>query len=72
MPYNNLLTECHIETMLVEMLGYRAPNHQGNNSDVLKAMKTTKLSRQKAVGFIDDDKIEPKGLDEFEVVEQYG
>ncbi len=53
---DRVLPECYGDTALIEMLGYKNPNHQLSGiGQVLKVMDE-KLAKQKVVGIIDDDK----------------
>lgn len=53
---DRVLPECYGDTALIEMLGYKSPNHQLSGiGQVLKVMEE-KLKKQKVVGIIDDDK----------------
>jgi hypothetical protein len=68
----NILTECFIDTLLVETTvpptkGY---NHQHSCNKVLVTMKT-KFVNQFAIGIIDDDKRVPKDLEVFRQTEKY-
>jgi len=66
--YPNLIPECNIDTAFVEMLGYKEPNHASSINEVSKILENNK-SKQRAIGFVDNDKRMPKYLSQFEVVE---
>ena len=52
----NLIPECYGDTLLVEILGFKRPNHQTSGiGQVIKVMKE-KYSNRLAIGIIDADK----------------
>jgi len=51
---SNIYTECWADSLLIEMLGYKKPNHQFGINEVIKQLLHTKVN--KAIGIIDDDK----------------
>lgn len=70
--YYQIVPECYADTVLVEMLGFKNPNHQLSIGTVFGEFSKN-LRKRKAVGIIDDDKKKPKSLDEFELIEErYG
>ena len=50
----NIYTECYADSLLIEMLGFKKPNHQFGINEVIKRLLATKTN--KAIGIIDDDK----------------
>ena len=66
-----ILPECYGDTLLIEMLGYRKPNHQTSGiGQVIKVMQE-KLKGHLALGIVDNDKkITPKYFEEFESVKE--
>jgi len=50
----NIYTECWADSLLIEMLGFKKPNHQFGINEVIKQLLATKAN--KAIGIIDDDK----------------
>lgn len=66
---NQIIPECYADTLLVKILGFELPNHQFGIGSVLKELKENFKNRI-AVGIIDDDKLKPKDLDDFEIVEE--
>lgn len=50
----NIYTECWADSLLIEMLGFKKPNHQVGINEVIKQLLQTKVN--KAIGIIDDDK----------------
>ncbi|HWK07614.1 MAG TPA: hypothetical protein VNS58_28480 [Puia sp.] len=67
--YPNLIPECNVDTVFVEMLGYKNPNHAPSISQV-SAILEKKKANQKAIGFVDGDKKMPKYFDQFEVLDK--
>ena len=67
----HILTECYVDTLLVEELSHsqKGYNHQHSCTKVLNTMKT-KLQDVSALGIIDDDKSVPKDLDAFLLLKQ--
>lgn len=68
----NIVPECYADTVLVEMLGFKRPNH-GLNSNISNVLKTVRASRpnQQVVGIIDSDRGESeKLLEGFELAEE--
>jgi hypothetical protein len=57
----NLVPECNVDTVFVEMLGHKNPNHASSISEVSKTLE----GKINAIGFIDDDKRKPPFLLEF-------
>jgi len=64
----NLLPECYGDTLLVEILGFKRPNHQTSGiGQVIKVMKE-KYQTRLAIGLIDaDKKITPTYFQEFQL-----
>lgn len=62
--YPNLIPECNVDTVFVEVLGYKRPNHAPNINDVFKIFAKRKSS-EKLIGFVDNDKRKPKDFFEF-------
>ncbi|MEQ1746285.1 MAG: hypothetical protein ABMA02_12730 [Saprospiraceae bacterium] len=60
-----IIPECYADTVLVEVLGFEKPNHQLGIGKVFASMSKT-LEKRPTVGIIDNDKVKPKALDEFE------
>ncbi|MDR1896039.1 MAG: hypothetical protein LBR10_04525 [Prevotellaceae bacterium] len=68
----HILTECYVDTLLVETIapagtGY---NHQHACTKVLSTMNN-KLADRPAIGIIDDDKVEPKAMNDFKCIKIY-
>lgn len=69
--YPNLIPECNVDTVFVEMMGYRQPNHAPSVNTVC-AILEKKKPNEKAIGFIDNDKKKPAYLVNFGLVEDLG
>lgn len=67
--YPNLIPECNVDTVFVEVLGYKDPNHASGISEVCKIMDQN-LTKQSAMGFIDDDSKKPNYFKAFKVFDQ--
>lgn len=65
MSHYQVVPECYADTLLVEILGFKRPNHQLGIGKVI-GMFDKNLKNRAAVGIIDDDKVKPKELDHFE------
>jgi hypothetical protein len=68
----HIITECYVDTLFVETIiptdkGY---NHQHACTKVLHTMKQ-KLADVPVIGIIDDDKVEPTGMHDFDPVITY-
>jgi len=61
-----ILTECHIDTLIAEIVSppKKGYNHKHNCTKVLVAMKT-KLQNSASFGIVDNDKSAPKELESF-------
>lgn len=70
---NNILPECHADTLLVEILGYERPNHCASIGQVARAMESN-YKNKVAVGVIDKDKpgTEPTYFRKFELLVEKG
>lgn len=66
MNHYQVIPECYADTLLVEILGFKRPNHQLGIGNVLGLFKK-KMKNRKAVGIIDDDKVKPRQLDQFKI-----
>lgn len=64
-----IIPECYADTVLVELLGFKGPNHQLGIGKVFGSFDKNYQNRL-AVGIIDDDKVKPKDLDAFEKSEK--
>ncbi len=67
-----VVPECYADTLLVEMLGFKRPNH-ALNSNISHVLKTVNQSRpnQKVVGIIDSDRgRSEKMLDSFKLIQE--
>jgi len=65
----NIYTECWADSLLIEMLGFKKPNHQFGITEVIKQLLKTKAN--KALGIIDDDKKKTSpAFKEFVLVEE--
>lgn len=64
----NVLPECHADTLLIDLIGFKNPNHQPSIGAVANTMKD-KMEKQLAIGVVDDDKRTPKYFEKFEIVE---
>jgi hypothetical protein len=67
--YPNLIPECNVDTAFVEMLGYIDPNHAPNISQVSSILEAKRNAKQKAIGFIDNDKKKPQYILQFKVLD---
>lgn len=67
--YPNLVPECNVDTVFVEMLGYKEPNHAPNINDVFKIFAKRKAS-EKLIGFVDNDKKKPKEFSTFVTIDR--
>lgn len=65
--YPNLIPECNIDTLFVEMLGYKKPNHAPSITIVSSILE--KKTNQRAMGFVDSDKRQPLYFKEFKVID---
>ena len=65
----NIIPECHADTLPVEIAGYKNPNHQANNSEVIRVMETS-FKNRKAIGLIDNDKVKARNFDHFAITEK--
>jgi len=67
-----ILTECYVDTLLVEIVSppKKAYNHQHCCTKVLGTMKG-KFSNNAALGIIDNDKFAPKDLEDFYLLKQH-
>lgn len=65
--YPFLIPECNVDTAFVEALRYKSPNHAPNINEVTKILE--KNPKQRAIGFIDNDKRKPKYATEFKEIE---
>jgi hypothetical protein len=66
--YPNLIPECNVDTAFVEMLGYKNPNHAESITQVSSILEKAK-PKQKAIGFIDNDKKKTSYISQFETVD---
>jgi hypothetical protein len=67
--YLNLVPECNVDTVFVEALGYKKPNHASDIANVSLILE--KMNKKgKAIGFIDDDKKKTIYIREFKVLEK--
>jgi hypothetical protein len=65
-----VLPECYGDTLLIDILGFKNPNHQFGISVVAQVM-LDKFSNRLAIGVVDDDKKNhPKYFSEFELIEE--
>jgi len=51
-----VIPECHVDTLLVDLMGFKKPNHQQGINNVAKKMSENYKNRL-AIGVIDNDKI---------------
>lgn len=65
----NLIPECNVDTVFVEALGYKKPNHAPNINDVFKIFAKRKAS-EKLIGFVDNDKRKPKEFFGFVIIDR--
>ncbi|MCB0520761.1 MAG: hypothetical protein H6577_21735 [Lewinellaceae bacterium] len=63
-----IFPECDGDTALIEVLGFKNPNHQLSISRVLHALSTSK-SKALLIGVIDNDKRKPTGFQEFTITQ---
>ena len=68
----HILTECYIDTLLVEVVSppQKGYNHKHNCTKVLTTMKT-KLQNNATLGVIDDDKFAPQELKKFSLLKKH-
>lgn len=59
-----VIPECYADTLLVSLLGFTNLNHQQGIGKVIKMFRD-KPQNLLMVGIIDDDKLKPKILDQF-------
>lgn len=65
-----VLPECYGDTLLIDILGFKNPNHQFSISEVAKTM-SGKFSDRLAIGVVDDDKKNKPGyFSEFKMIEE--
>lgn len=69
MNYNQVIPECYADTLLVELLGFKYPKHELGIGKVINRLDY-EFKNCLAVGLIDDDKVKPKKLDEFDFIEK--
>lgn len=67
--FPTLIPECNVDTAFVEMCGYRRPNHAPSISQVSYILEQ-KMSKRRAIGFVDNDKRKPKYFDEFNEIDR--
>jgi hypothetical protein len=67
--YPNLIPECNVDTVFVEVLGYKRPNHAPNINDVFKIFAKKKAT-EKLIGFVDNDKRKQKELFGFVLIDK--
>lgn len=67
MRHPNLIPECNVDTVFVEALGYRDPNHAPSVTQVCVILEK-KSAKERAIGFIDSDKKMPAYLDQFKPI----
>lgn len=63
-----IIPECYADTLLIEMLGFKQPNHQPGIGSVINAFSKKDLRNRLAIGIIDRDKVQPKSLDHYEII----
>jgi len=64
-----IIPECNVDTLLVELMGFKRPNHQHGISNVTKEMQE-KYQNRLAIGVIDNDKIARHPYyQEFKIIE---
>jgi len=68
MNCNQIIPECYADTLLIEILGFKRPSHQLGIGKVVGIFDKN-FKNKFAVGIIDDDKVKPKDLDSFEIIE---
>ena len=68
----HILTECYLDTLLVEVISphKKGYNHQHSCTKVLGTMKG-RFANNAAMGIIDDDKSAPKDLDDFSLSKKH-
>ncbi len=66
MSHFRILPECYADTLLIEVLGFKRPNHQLGIGQVKNAL-AEKFRNTIAVGIIDNDKKKPTDFQEFEL-----
>ena len=59
-----IIPECHADTLLIEIIGFKKPNHQPGIGEVANIMDR-KMATQKVVGVVDDDKRTPEYFKKF-------
>lgn len=61
--YPFLIPECNVDTIFVESLHYKSPNHAPSITQVSRIMENRPL--QRAMGFVDNDKKQPQYFSNF-------
>ncbi len=63
-----ILPECHADTLLIDMLGFKYPNHQASINNVANTM-LKKYDKRLAIGIIDNDKKQPTYFKSFQQIQ---
>lgn len=66
-----ILPECYADTLLIEILCRKIPNHQLSIGEVANAMLHKSYKNQLAIGVIDADKKKPAYFLEFNMIESF-
>ena len=66
-----IIPECYVDTNLISTLVNAAVNHQKCCTKVTETLNS-KYSDNFAVGIIDNDKVEPKYVNEFQLIAKHG
>ena len=64
----SILPECYADTVLIEIAGFKHPNHQPSIGQVANSMK--KRPKTKLIGVVDDDKNKPAYFSQFVLLEE--
>lgn len=68
--YPNLIPECNVDTVFVEAMGFRDPNHAPSINKVCEILES-RHANVKAIGFIDNDKKKPTYLKQFTLTDSH-
>ncbi|TDX01058.1 hypothetical protein EDB95_2089 [Dinghuibacter silviterrae] len=69
--YPNLIPECNVDTVFVEAIGFKEPNHASSIAGVLAILERAP-TKENVIGFIDNDKKKPLYFKQFESVKEMG
>ena len=69
--YPHLIPECNVDTVFVEAIGYKRPNHAPSITRVSSILEK-EMTKRTAVGFVDNDKRQPLYFKEFKQFKKVG